>query len=192
MQQLILASNNAHKIDEIKSILTGMQVLSLKEANVFIEVEEDKDTLEGNALKKAKEIYDVTGIPVISDDTGLFVDALNGEPGVYSARYAGENVTYADNCNKLIAKLKKLRLESSPAVFRSVICYYISPEEHDLFEGALHGKITTTPRGTNGFGYDPLFIPEGYEQTFAELTSEEKNKISHRASALQKLKDFLR
>lgn len=193
MKELLIASNNPHKTWEISSILSnnGTKVYSLNSKGIEIDVEETADTLEGNAFKKAKEIYDAVEIPVISDDTGLFVDALDGRPGVYSARYAGENASYSDNCYKLISELKERDLNESPAHFKTVICLYLSPEEYHMFEGVCPGKIITEMRGENGFGYDPLFIPDGYNKTFAELSAEEKNEVSHRGKAIEKLKEYL-
>lgn len=193
MKKLLVASNNTHKIDEIKKILSDindLQVVSLRDENIFIDVEETADTLEGNALLKAKEIHSVSGLPVISDDTGLFVEELHNEPGVYSARYAGENATYLDNCKKLISKLKEKNLSESPAHFKAVICYVDNSGKEKFFEGITNGKITTEMRGENGFGYDPLFFADGMDKTFAELTEEEKNKISHRGLAIKKFAEF--
>lgn len=193
MKKLFVASNNAHKIDEIKKILgdiKDLQVVSLKDENIFIDVEETADTLEGNALLKAQEIHSVSGLPVISDDTGLFVSKLNNEPGVYSARYSGENATYLDNCKKLIAKLKEKNLSESPAYFKAVICYIDASGKQNFFEGIINGKVTTEMHGANGFGYDPLFIPERMNKTFAELNDGEKNKISHRGLAVKKFAEF--
>lgn len=195
MKKLLVASNNAHKIDEIKKILRDikdLQVVSLKDENIFIDVDETADTLEGNALLKAREIHSVSGLSVISDDTGLFVSELNNEPGVYSARYSGENATYLDNCNKLISKLKEKGLSESPAYFKAVICYIDNSGEQKFFEGVINGKVTTEMHGTNGFGYDPLFIPDGINKTFAELADEEKNGISHRGLAVKKFAEFYR
>ncbi|HEX2786505.1 MAG TPA: RdgB/HAM1 family non-canonical purine NTP pyrophosphatase [Ignavibacteria bacterium] len=193
MKKLLVASNNAHKIDEIKKILSDikdLQVVSLKDENIFIDVEETADTLEGNALLKAKVIHSVSGLPVISDDTGLFVEELNNEPGVYSARYAGENSTYLDNCKKLISKLKEKNLSESPAHFKAVICYIDNSGKEKFFEGVINGKVSTEMRGKNGFGYDPLFVADGMNKTFAELTDEEKNTISHRGVAIKKFAEF--
>lgn len=193
MKKLLVASNNVHKIDEIKKILNDikdLQVVSLRDENIFIDVEETADTLEGNALLKAKEVHSVSGLPVISDDTGLFVEELNNEPGVYSARYAGENATYHDNCKKLISKLKEKNLPGSPAHFTAVICYIDNSGKEKFFEGVINGKVSTEMRGENGFGYDPLFVANGMNKTFAELTDEEKNKISHRGLAIKKFAEF--
>lgn len=191
--ELLIASNNAHKAEEIKNILsdTSTQIFTLKDKDIDIEVIEDRLTLEENALKKAKEIYDVSKIPVISDDTGLFVEALGGKPGVFSARYAGEGATYEDNCNKLIEQLKSHTMSTSPAYFKTVICLYVDEDEHHFFEGVCKGKIITEARGEKGFGYDPIFIPKGFIKTFGELSPEEKNKVSHRGRAVEGLRDFL-
>jgi XTP/dITP diphosphohydrolase len=191
--ELLIASNNPHKTDEIRSILSdsGIKVYTLKEKGIEIDVIEDKDTLEGNALKKAKEISEAVGMPVFSDDTGLFIDALDGKPGVYSARYAGENASYSDNCIKVIEDLKLLGLESSPAQFKTIICLFISEKEHHFFEGVCKGKIILEAKGENGFGYDPIFVPDGFDKTFAELNAEEKNSISHRGRAVMKFRDYI-
>ncbi len=192
MKQLILATNNKHKVEEIKSILSNLnlEVLSLKDIGVEIEVIEDGKTLEKNALKKAKEIFLATNIPSLADDTGLEVFALNGEPGVYSARYSGENATYKGNCEKLLFNLKNISEEKRQAQFRSVIAF-VSHDIETTVEGTCSGKIISDMRGENGFGYDPLFLLDGFTKTFAELSSEEKNKISHRAKALEKMKGVL-
>lgn len=191
--ELLIASNNPHKTDEIKSILkdSGISVFTLNEKGIDIDVVENSDTLEGNALKKAKEISEASGLPVFSDDTGLFIEALDGRPGVYSARYAGENASYKDNCSKVINELKTLGIEASPAEFKTIICLYVSENEHHFFEGVCKGNIITVSKGINGFGYDPIFIPDGYDRTFAELNAEEKNKISHRGRAVNKFKDYI-
>jgi XTP/dITP diphosphohydrolase len=193
LKKLLVASNNAHKVDEIKKILSDIKdvkIVSLKDENIFIDIEETGVTLEENALLKAKEIHLVSGLPVISDDTGLFVSALNNEPGIYSARYAGESATYLDNCNKLISKLKKKDLSESPAYFKAVICYIDSSGKEKFFEGIINGKVSIEMRGENGFGYDPLFVPGGMNKTFAQLTDEEKNEISHRALAIKNFAEF--
>lgn len=193
--ELLIASNNAHKTGEIEKILAGVsrdcKVYTLKDKNIDIEVEEDADTLEGNALKKAKEIFKVAQMPVIADDTGLFVEALDGKPGVYSARYAGEDASYSDNCSKLISELKSLGLDESPAYFKTIICLYVLDNKHHFFEGVCKGMIITEVRGENGFGYDPLFVPEEYDLTFAELPPDKKNNVSHRGRALEKFNNFL-
>lgn len=152
------------------------------------EVEEDQPTLEGNALKKAEYVHSVTGLPSLSDDTGLEVDALAGAPGVYSARYAGEEASYQDNVLKLLAEMKNADVRK--AQFRTVMAFVTSDNAH-TFEGVVEGIILDHQRGEGGFGYDPVFKPDGYEQTFAELESSVKNKISHRGRAIQEFLKFL-
>jgi len=195
MKKILIASGNVHKITEIKSVLKGIEyinILSLKDFGITIDVTEDADTLEGNALKKAKEIYNVFKISTVSDDTGLFVDALDGAPGVYSARYAGEDASYSDNCLKLLSNLNNVPAENRTARFESVICFYLNEEVNYFFKGICEGKIIYEPRGKNGFGYDPLFVPDGFDLTFAEMNDVEKNKISHRGVALMKFKEKLK
>lgn len=188
---LFLASGNPHKIEELQQILKplGIQLKSTLDYPDAPEVVEDQPDLKGNALKKAQFWYDKTGLPSIADDTGLEVNALNGAPGVYSARYAGENVTYQDNVDKLLKELDGEKNRS--AQFRTVIAYINSDKNH-LFEGVCKGEILAEEKGSKGFGYDPIFQPEGYEKTFAELDAEEKNKISHRGKALEKFLDFVK
>lgn len=188
---LFLASGNPHKIEELQQILEplGIQLKSTLDYPDAPEVEEDQPDLKGNALKKARFWYKKTGFPSIADDTGLEVDALDGAPGVYSARYAGENVTYQDNVDKLLKEMKGEK--NRAAQFRTVIAYIIEGEEH-FFEGVCKGEILTEEKGSKGFGYDPIFQPDGYEKTFAELDAEEKNKISHRGRALEKFLEFLK
>ena len=188
---IFLASANTHKIEELKQVLQplGIMLKSTLDYPDAEEVVEDQPDLQGNALKKAKFWWNKTGLPSISDDTGLEVDALNGAPGVYSARYAGENPTYDDNVNKLLAELKGEKSRS--AQFRTVIAF-VDGSDNYFFEGICRGRIIDEKRGDKGFGYDPIFVPEGFEKTFAELSSEEKNKISHRGRAVQKFIDFLR
>jgi len=190
-ETIFLASGNTHKIEELKQVLQplGIKLKSTLDYPDAEEVVEDQPDLQGNALKKAKFWWNKTGLPSISDDTGLEVDALNGAPGVYSARYAGENPTYDDNVNKLLAELKGEKSRS--AQFRTVIAF-VDGSDNYFFEGICRGKIIDEKRGDKGFGYDPIFVPEGFEKTFAELSSEEKNKISHRGRAVQKFIDFLR
>lgn len=194
MDKLLIATNNKHKIKEISEILKPVPGLNLYSPDTFgisIDVIEDGATLEENAYKKADKNYGILNMPVLSDDTGLFVDALNGEPGVYSARYAGKNSSYSDNCRKLLSELNHITLlEKRTARFESVICLYINEKEFYFFKGICKGLILNESRGKNGFGYDPLFVPEGYDQTFAELSDTIKNKISHRAIALKKFRDF--
>jgi len=193
ISELIIASNNTHKIKEISKILEGFnfKIFSLKDFSDFPDTEETGTTLRENALIKAKAVYDKYNKPALADDTGLFVDALKGAPGVYSARYAGENATYKDNCDKLLNALKDVEGKERTAEFRSLLCLYINENEHYFFEGIVHGRIIKQPKGANGFGYDPLFIPRGYAKTYAEMTDEQKNELSHRALSLKKFKKFL-
>ena len=194
MDKLLIATNNKYKFKEISEILRPVPGIKLHSPYTFgisIDVIEDGTTLEENAYKKADKNYRVLNIPVLSDDTGLFVDALKGEPGVFSARYAGKNSSYTDNCRKLLSELNHITLlEIRTARFESVICLFINEKEFYFFKGICKGLILNELRGKNGFGYDPLFVPEGYDQTFAELSDTIKNKISHRALALKKFRDF--
>lgn len=190
-EELFLASGNPHKIEELQQILQPLRIRlkSTRDYYYAPEVEEDQPDLKGNALKKARFWHEKTGLPSIADDTGLEVEALDGAPGVYSARYAGENVTYQDNVRKLLNELEGE--ENRKAQFRTVIAYVIEEDEY-FFEGICMGEILTEQKGAKGFGYDPLFQPNGYHKTFAELDSEEKNKISHRGKALEKFVEFLK
>lgn len=187
---IFLASGNRHKIEELRQMLSplGIDLKSTMDVDDAEEVVEDLPTLEGNALKKARYWHRKTGVPSLSDDTGLEVDALEGAPGVYSARYAGENVSYDDNVNKLLGELEGVANRS--ARFRTVMAFVTGEEEY-LFEGICEGKIIAEKKGKKGFGYDPVFVPEEYEKTFAELSSTEKNRISHRGRALQKFIEFI-
>lgn len=191
MKKIIIATTNQGKLREIKKILTDLpfDLLSLADLENVPEVIEDKDTFLGNAEKKATEIYHTFQLPVIADDSGLAVDQLNGSPGVYSARYAGENSSDPENNKKLISELKGLP-SPHPARFISVAVYF-NGNKYISASGELAGEIILNPRGHNGFGYDPLFIPVGYSLTLAELSFEEKNSISHRAKAFNKLKEKL-
>lgn len=194
MKTLILASRNEHKIEELRETLSDLDV-ELKSALDFEElgeVEEDKLTLKGNALKKARYVFGKTGLPSLSDDTGLEVEALDGRPGVFSARYAGEDASYEDNTDKLLEELAKVDDRNRLAQFRTVVAYIDEGGDEHFFEGICRGKILKERRGNKGFGYDPVFQPEGYEETFAQLDSEEKNKISHRGHAIRKFHDWLR
>ena len=191
---IILSSGNKHKINEIKDILknTIYDVVSKDDLGyVDFDVDEDKDTLEGNAFKKAEELQKLVKGIVIADDTGLFVDALNGDPGVYSARYAGESVSYKENNDLLLKNLKDIPMEKRTATFKTVMAVVFEDGSHIKAEGTCSGKIAFEERGDNGFGYDPLFIVDGTNKTFSEMTEEEKNKISHRANALLNLRKKL-
>ncbi|MCI9844647.1 non-canonical purine NTP diphosphatase [Flavobacterium pectinovorum] len=187
--KLVFASNNKNKIKEIQSILNGsIQILSLEEIGCHEEIPETADTIEGNAILKANYVTEKYGFDCFADDTGLEVTALNGAPGVYSARYAGEQKDANDNMNKLLETLKDTSDRS--AQFKTVIALNLNREQH-LFTGIAKGNITVSKTGNHGFGYDPIFQPENYTETFAELSSEIKNKISHRAKATRQLIDFL-
>ncbi len=193
-RRIILSSGNNHKIKEIKNILKNLSFDVISKDDVGFkdfDVVEDGDTLEKNAFKKALELSKLTKGIIIADDTGLFVDALDGEPGVYSARYAGEHVSYTDNNKLLLKNLEHVPLEKRTAFFKTVIAVVLENGVKLNAEGICKGKIAFEPRGENGFGYDPLFIVDGTDKTFSEMTDEEKNKISHRANALINLKEKL-
>lgn len=180
--RLVFATNNRHKFEEIKHVLGNrVSLLSLSDLGIDEDIPEEKDTLEGNAAQKAFFIYDKYGIDCFADDTGLEIDALNGEPGVYSARYAGENCTFEDNMNKVLLKMQQI--DNRSAQFRTVIAL-VEGGILTTFTGEIKGKITTEKHGIQGFGYDPIFQPEGHGQTFAEMSLEVKNLISHRAKAV--------
>lgn len=188
-KKFVFATNNAHKLEEVSVILKDkVELLSLKAINCETDIPETAETLEGNALIKARYIYEHYRQNCFADDTGLEVEALNGAPGVYSARYAGDAHNSEANMRKLLQELEGK--ENRKAQFRTVFALIIDGKEH-LFEGIVKGKIALQPSGTSGFGYDPVFIPEGYTQTFAEMGNELKNKISHRALATKKLCKFL-
>ena len=189
-KKLVVATNNAHKLEEIAAILGDeMELFSLKDINCHADIPETADTLEGNARQKAMYIYENYGMDCFADDTGLEVDALNGAPGVFSARYAGDGHDSEANMQKLLKELKGN--ENRKAQFRTAICLIMEGKEY-LFEGIVKGEIIEEKRGGAGFGYDPIFVPEGYEQTFAELGNDIKNTISHRARAVEKLCKFLK
>jgi XTP/dITP diphosphohydrolase len=189
MIELIIATHNKHKLGEIKPLIPEQfQLLSLDDVEIFDDIPETADTLEGNALQKAEFVYSRTSKNCFADDTGLEVDALDGRPGVFSARYAGEGCSYADNNRKLLDELKGV--ENRKACFRTVICLILNGKEH-YFEGKVKGSIINELRGKEGFGYDPVFIPDGHSLTYAEMGFEEKNSMSHRAEAVRKLREFL-
>ena len=190
MKKLVFATNNAHKLDEIRAILgSKIEILSLNDIDCHADIPETADTLEGNAALKAQYIYKNFGLDCFADDTGLEVEALNGAPGIYSARYAGgEGHDSEANMKKLLAEMEGK--ENRKARFRTAICLIEDGKEH-LFEGIVNGEIIQERRGGSGFGYDPVFVPEGYTETFAEMGNDEKNKISHRARAVAKLCDYL-
>ncbi len=187
--ELIFATHNKNKVIEVKSLINqNINLLNLSDINFTDDINETATTLAGNALLKAQTIFKKTNINCFADDSGLLVDALNGEPGVYSARYAGEQKNDEDNITKILSKLQGT--ENRKAQFKTVLALIINGNEF-LFEGTMHGTITYEKMGLNGFGYDPIFMPKGYSKTFAELTLEEKSKISHRALALNKMIDFI-
>ncbi len=188
-EQIVLATQNKHKIQELQKILpANYQLVSLQDIGYQGHLKENGDSLDANARQKMRQIAVPYDVDALADDTGLEVEALGGAPGVYSARYAGENASYDDNVQKLLTEMKGE--ENRKARFRTVMAYSKGPKEF-LVEGEIKGHIATEPRGSNGFGYDSVFIPEGYDKTFAEMTDEEKNRISHRSRALQKLKAIL-
>ena len=187
--KLYFATNNIHKLKEVQEVVgDSFQIESMRSLGINEDIPEDQQTLEGNALQKARFLYDRTGESCFADDTGLEVDALNGAPGVYSARYAGEAKTSLDNMALLLKNMSGI--QNRKARFRTVIALILDGKEY-LFEGIVNGTIAEEPRGTAGFGYDPLFVPDGYSTTFAEMDSEAKNAISHRGRAVEKLAAFL-
>lgn len=189
MKTICFATNNAHKVEEIQAILgDNFKLLTLAEINCLEELPETGDTLEANSLQKAKYLFDNYHVECFADDTGLEVSALNNEPGVYSARYAGEQRSHADNINLLLKNLAGKTDRS--AQFRTVITL-ISAGQTYQFEGFVKGKIIEELKGTQGFGYDPIFMPEGFDRTFAEMSLEEKGKISHRGMAFRLLVEYL-
>lgn len=188
--KLVFASNNAHKIEEIQKLLPDeIQIVSLTDIGCFTDIPETADTIEGNALLKANYVTEHFGLPCFADDSGLEVDALDGAPGVYSARYAGQPKNDSKNIEKLLDHLQKE--QNRKANFKTVICLNWNGQTH-YFTGIVNGSITQKTVGSNGFGYDPVFLPEGYSKTFAELTLDEKSKISHRAIAVAQLIAFLK
>lgn len=191
LNKIVLASRNPNKIEEMNALFSelGIIVYSALDFPALEEVEEDEPTLEGNALKKARYVHQVTGLPALSDDTGLEVSALNGAPGVHSARYAGEHASYQDNVLKLLEAM--LDKADRTAQFRTVLALVTSNEEL-TFDGTCVGEIISEQKGSSGFGYDPIFKPDGFNKTFAELDSSTKNEISHRGRAAQELLKFLK
>lgn len=187
--ELVFATNNKHKIREISALLSDdFRILGLTDLNITEDIPEEADTLEENAMFKARFVHERTGMNVFADDTGLEVSALGGAPGVYSARYAGEAKSFDDNIDKLLREMESASERS--ARFRTVIALILDGKEY-LFEGIVEGEIIRERKGTGGFGYDPVFIATGYDMTFAEIPLEEKNRISHRARAMKQLLAFL-
>lgn len=191
MRKLIFATNNKHKVEEVRAALAGaVQIVTLAEAGLSGEIPETADTLQGNALQKAQWVWERTGLDCFADDTGLEVDALGGAPGVYSARYAGEHCSFDDNVNKLLAALQGQT--NRRADFRTVICL-IERGEPKYFEGRVDGQILTERHSNGeGFGYDPVFMPDRFALSFAEMPLDVKNRISHRGLAVQKLAEYLK
>jgi len=186
---LLFATSNKYKVLEIKKVLPKeFNIKSLDDIGFCEEIPENENTIEGNAIFKANYMYKKYNLNVFADDTGLEVDSLNGKPGVHSARYAGISKNSRDNINKLLKKLKNKK--NRKARFKTVIALILNSKIH-TFEGVVEGIITKKPKGENGFGYDPVFIPHGYTKTFGELSLEEKNSISHRSLAMNKLIDFI-
>lgn len=183
-RKIVFATNNIHKLDEIRHLMgDSYRVMSLSEIGCHDDIPETADTLEGNAAQKARYIKEHYGYDCFADDTGLFVEALDGAPGVYSARYAGEGCTPADNVRKMLAAME--RQDNRRATFRTVIAC-VKGEDITFHEGKVDGFIEREPSGTDGFGYDPIFRPEGYDVTFAAMTRDEKNTVSHRSRAVEK------
>ncbi|MBS1916529.1 MAG: RdgB/HAM1 family non-canonical purine NTP pyrophosphatase [Bacteroidetes bacterium] len=190
MTKLIFATNNQHKVDEIQSAIGNtIEVISLKQAGIDIDIPEPYDTLEENASAKSKTIHQLTATNCFSEDTGLETEALNGEPGVKSARYAGDDKSFEKNINKLLSELTGINNRN--ARFRTVISLILDDKEY-LFEGICEGEILQIRKGNKGFGYDPVFVPSGSEKSFAEMTMEEKNTFSHRKKAVDKMIAFLK
>lgn len=188
--RLVLATRNPGKVDEIRALLSDLPVNPVPASDLEAppDVEEDAPDLKGNALKKAQILHAYTGLPTLADDTGLEVDALDGAPGVHTARYAGPDATPEDNCRRMLHELDGV--DGRAARFRTVIAY-VADGIPQYFEGVCEGHITTEPRGEGGFGYDPIFVPAGETRTFAEMTPDEKNALSHRKKALQHFTRFM-
>ncbi len=187
---LIFATNNQHKVDEIKHIIGNQyHIITLQDAGINVDIPEPFDTIEENAIEKSRVIYQLTQQNCFSEDTGLEVEALNGEPGVKSARYAAEDKNFEANIAKLLKNMQNQT--SRDAQFRTVICLLLNDEQH-LFEGFCKGIITEHPMGEGGFGYDAVFLPEGSDKTFAQMTMDEKNNFSHRRKATDKFTQFLK
>ncbi|MBP5663804.1 MAG: non-canonical purine NTP diphosphatase [Bacteroidales bacterium] len=188
--ELIFATHNQHKTEEAREIAASfIQIKNLKDIGCFEEIPETADTLSGNALQKAHYVQEHFHVNCFADDTGLEVEALDGRPGVYSARYAGEHCSYQDNVDKLLREMKGKT--NRKACFKTVIALILDGKEY-LFEGRVDGQIIENQRGMSGFGYDPVFLPDGFDRTFAEMSEEEKNSISHRGRAIRKMMDFLK
>jgi len=189
IMELVFATGNKYKVKEISALLgNSIKLISLEDLNIANDIPENFDTLEENAMAKARYIHNLTGRDVFADDTGLEIKALGGKPGVYSARFAGEEKNFDRNIEKVLELMKDVN--DREAMFRTIIAL-IKDNREFLFEGNVKGTILKERRGNEGFGYDPIFLPDGYNQTFAEMNLEDKNRISHRALAFMKLKEFL-
>ena len=188
-RKIIFATNNAHKTEEVRAILgDGFRLVTLRECGITEDIPEEQPTIEGNALQKARYVHERTGCDCFADDTGLEVEALGGAPGVHSARYATDGHDFEANTRLLLHNMDGVT--DRKARFRTVIALILDGREY-TFEGIVNGIITEKPAGSAGFGYDPVFVPEGYEKTFAEMSAEEKNAISHRGRAVRKFAEFL-
>ena len=188
MHEIIMATHNLDKVEEVRGILNKHRLLSLHDLNLMGEIPETGNTLFENALLKVKAIYKMTGRACLADDTGLEVNALSGDPGVYSARYAGDNATPTQNINKLLKEMEGVN--DRTATFRTILAYMNEFGQYRFFEGSVDGTITEFPLGDSGFGYDPVFVPNGYDLTFALMPSELKNEISHRKRALEEFQKY--
>lgn len=188
MKKIVFATNNLNKLKEVKAALPNIEIVSLKDINCLEELPEEKDTLQGNAQQKAEYVYQNYGVPCFADDTGLLIDALNGAPGVYSARYSGPECDQEKNMDLVLENLDGVKERG--ARFKTVICF-LDEQGPKFFEGEVLGEILTERTGEEGFGYDPIFKPEGFELSFAQMSIKDKNVISHRGRAVKKLVEFL-
>jgi len=190
MTDLVFATNNPHKLQEVREIMSnGFRIFSLRDVNLDIQIPEDQGTIEENARQKAWFVFEKTGMDCFADDTGLFIDALDGRPGVYSARYAGEQCSFDDNIRKVLSELENI--ENRKASFLCVVCLIYNEKEY-IFQGRIDGVIIHERKGKTGFGYDPVFLPDGHKQTFAEMPSYLKNGISHRGRAISRMLRFFK
>tara|TARA_B100001250_G_scaffold491_1_gene439 strand:- start:1811 stop:2416 length:606 start_codon:yes stop_codon:yes gene_type:complete len=191
--EIILATHNLDKCKELQASFndTKIKVVTLKDFPEISDIVEDGDSLEANAFIKSRTVFHKTGIPTISDDTGLFISALNGEPGIFSARYSGENCSYADNVNKVLIEMNNIDISLREATFKTVVTY-VSKDLELVAEGSVKGIITKKPKGNKGFGYDPIFYVPELQKTFAEMDINEKQKISHRSRAIDNLQKLFR
>jgi XTP/dITP diphosphohydrolase len=193
VMKILLASQNRNKAEEFRELLRGLPVelLTLEAFPQVGPIEEDAPTLEGNALKKAREVFRQTGIPALADDTGLEVRYLNDAPGVFSSRFAGPGATYAENVRKLLQTMRGVPPRRRGARFRAVLAFIPAAGREEIAEGIVNGVILESPRGAGGFGYDPVFLPHGHSRTYAEMDLAEKNQVSHRARAMERMKEIL-